>query len=99
MKELNEAENFGAIDADNDSLLYKSFEDHQAFDQILDHKSFLIVGRKGAGKTAIFKKLLTLHDPQIFTFGHTFSDYPWHHHAFQARVGIPDFDKYTHSWK
>ena len=28
-----------------------------------------------------------------------FSDYPWHYHERQARIGIPDFDKYTHSWK
>ena len=34
-----------------------------------------------------------------FCLGHTFSDYPWHHHDLQARVGIPDFDKFTHSWK
>ena len=59
----------------------------------------LIVGRKGSGKTAIFKRLLDIHEPEYFCFGHTFSDYPWHYHDKQARIGIPDFDKYTHSWK
>ncbi len=38
-------------------------------------------------------------EPDFFCFGHTFSDYPWHYHDKQARVGIPDYDKYTHSWK
>lgn len=99
MKPLAGAARFGAVDADNDELLLKSFEDHPAYLSLLDHQNFLVVGRKGAGKTAIFKKLLTIHDPSFFTFGHTFSDYPWHHHALQARVGIPDFDRYTHSWK
>lgn len=59
----------------------------------------MVVGRKGSGKTAIFKKLVHLKNPQIFTYGHTFSDYPWHYHDKQARIGIPDYDKYTHSWK
>ncbi len=99
MKALAEAVRFGAIDADNDDLLLKSFEDHPAFEALLTRERFLVVGRKGAGKTAIFKKLITIHASTFFTFGHTFSDYPWHHHALQARLDIPDFDRYTHSWK
>ncbi len=99
MKALAEADDFGAIDADNDDLLLESFEDHPAFTSLLKLDHFLVVGRKGAGKTAIFKKLITQHGAEFFSFGHTFSDYPWHHHALQARLGIPDFDKYTHSWK
>ncbi len=59
----------------------------------------MIIGKKGSGKTAIFKKLITTRAPDFFAYGHTFSDYPWHHHERQARIGIPDFDKYTHSWK
>jgi len=54
---------------------------------------------QGQGQTAIFKKLITTKEPGIFSYGHTFSDYPWHFHERQARIGIPDFDKYTHSWK
>lgn len=59
----------------------------------------MIIGKKGSGKTAIFKKLITTRAPDFFAYGHTFSDYPWHYHERQARIGIPDFDKYTHSWK
>jgi hypothetical protein len=99
MKDLLEINNFGAIDADNDDILYDCFEDHEAFIQLLEFKKFLIVGRKGSGKTAIFKKLLTMKSFNLFSFGHTFSDYPWHYHDRQARIGIPDHDKYTHSWK
>lgn len=99
MKPLIEVDSFGAIDADNDALLLETFADHEAYQSLLDRSRFLVVGKKGAGKTAIFKKLLTLHDYNTFTFGHTFSDYPWHYHEQQARTGIPDFDKFTHSWK
>ena len=99
MKNLLQVENFGSIDADSDDYLLDCFEDHEAFSDVLSFKKFLIVGRKGGGKTAIFKKLLTIKASDYFSVGHTFSDYPWHHHDVQARVGIPDYDKYTHSWK
>jgi len=99
MKSLVDVESFGGTDADNDDLLLKAFEDHEAYLDVLNLKRHLIVGRKGSGKTAIFKKLITTHEPDFFAYGHTFSDYPWHHHDRQARAGIPDFDKYTQSWK
>ena len=99
MRSLVEAQDFGAIDADNDQLLLDTFEDHEAFRDLLLRKQFLIVGKKGSGKTAIFKRVLNIKEPDVFTFGHTFSDYPWDYHAKQARIGIPDFDKFTHSWK
>ncbi|MDO9531476.1 MAG: hypothetical protein Q7O12_05020 [Deltaproteobacteria bacterium] len=99
MKPLSSIEQFGAIDADNDDLLSSCFEDHEAYLDLLSQKKFLILGRKGSGKTAIFKRMLTVRQYDFFCFGHTFSDYPWHYHDLQARIGIPNFDKFTHSWK
>ncbi len=99
MRNLLGTETFGAIDADNDDILFDCFEDHEAFIDLLNFKKFLIVGRKGSGKTSIFKKLLMTKEHDFFSFGHTFSDYPWYYHDKQARIGIPDYDKYTHSWK
>jgi len=99
MKQLADISKFGAIDADNDDILLDSFEDHQAFETLMSFDRFLIIGRKGSGKTAIYKKLLTTREHDFFCWGHTFADYPWHHHSLQARVGIPDYDKFTHSWK
>lgn len=99
MKSLLDVDHFGAIDADNDDLLLDCFEDHEAFLAVKNRARFLVVGRKGSGKTAIFKNMLQKAGHDYFCFGHTFSDYPWHHHDLQARVGIPDVDKFTHSWK
>jgi hypothetical protein len=79
--------------------LLRAFEDHEAYFDVLERRRHMIIGRKGSGKTAIFKKIITTRSPAFFSYGHTLSDYPWHHHELQARVGIPDFDKYTHSWK
>jgi hypothetical protein len=99
MRSLMDAPDFGAVDADNDQLLLRTFEDHEAFLDLVDMRRFLVIGKKGSGKTAIFKRVLTIHQHDVFTFGHTFSDYPWDYHARQARVDIPEFDKFTHSWK
>jgi hypothetical protein len=97
MKSIASVDHFGAIDADNDELLFTCFEDHEAYLDLLAQRKFLVIGRKGSGKTAIFKQMITARAPEFFCFGHTFSDYPWHHHDLQARIGIPDFDKFTHS--
>jgi len=99
MKPLLGVTTFGAIDADSDDILFDAFEEHEARDALLKFQRFLVIGRKGSGKTAIFKKLISTRESNFFSFGHTFSDYPWHHHSKQARTGIPDRDKYTHSWK
>ena len=99
MKSLANVESFGGTDADNDDILLQAFEDHEAYLDVLAFRRHMIIGKKGSGKTAIFKKLITTKEHDFFAFGHTFSDYPWHYHECQARVGIPDFDKYTQSWK
>lgn len=96
---MNSAVNFGGTDADNDDILLQAFEDHEASLDVLALRKHMIIGKKGSGKTAIFKKIITTKEPTIFSYGHTFSDYPWHYHERQARIGIPDFDKYTHAWK
>jgi hypothetical protein len=99
MKSLASVENFGGTDADNDDILLQAFEDHEAYLDVLALRRHMIIGKKGSGKTAIFKRMITIRSHDFFAYGHTFSDYPWHYHELQARVGIPDFDKYTHSWK
>src|ERR1039458_8974889 len=99
MRALKDVENFGGTDADNDDILLQAFEDHEAYVDIINLRRHMIIGKKGSGKSAIFKKIITTKSHDFFAYGHTFSDYPWHYRERQARVGIPDFDKYTHSWK
>jgi hypothetical protein len=98
-KQLTEISSFGAIDADADSLLRACFQDHDAYVSARDMQKFLVLGRKGSGKTAIYKKLITEKSSQIFSIGHTFDDYPWNHHDLQAEVGVPEERRYIHSWK
>lgn len=96
---LHEISNFGGIDADADALLRACFQDHPSYVSVRDLEKFLILGRKGSGKTAIFKRLLNDRSDDAFSFGHTFDDYPWHHHDLQAQAGVPEERRYIHSWK
>lgn len=99
MLEISEAENFGAIDADADTLLRDCFQDHPAYIAAKKNQKFLILGRKGSGKTAIFKRFLTERAPNEFSYGHSFNDYPWQHHDLQAQTGVPEERRFFHSWK
>lgn len=96
---LENVNTFGGIDADTDFLLEECFEDHEAYQKTKSHEKFLVLGRKGCGKTAIFRKYITTRTHDIFTFGHTFTEYPWHYHDKQAAVGVPEEQRYVHSWK
>lgn len=90
---------FGGIDADADDLLDQCFQDHEAYKDCISHAKPFIIGRKGSGKTAIFKKIIQTKSFSSFSFGHTFSDYPWHHHKLQELVGVPDELRYVQSWQ
>lgn len=92
-------ENFGGIAADVDALLRECFQDHPAYSAARHGERSLVVGRKGSGKTAIYQKLILEKSPTFFSFGHTFDDYPWHHHDLQAQAGVPEERRYVHSWK
>lgn len=97
--ELKDVKTFGGIDADTDSLLEGCFENHEAYQETKAHQRFLVLGRKGSGKTAIFRKYLSTRDPYVFSFGHTFTDYPWHYHDKQSSIGVPEEQRYVHSWR
>jgi len=90
---------FGGIDADADALLDECFEAHESYVDAVEHKRFLVLGRKGAGKTAIFRKLVRSREDSVFSIGHTFDDYPWHFHDRQAVAGVPAEERFVHSWK
>lgn len=99
MHSLASVENFGAIDADSDELLRDCFQDHPAYLDVRSIKRFLVLGRKGSGKTAIFKRLMVDSSGGAIATGHSFDDYPWAHHDLQAQSGVPDERRYVHSWR
>jgi len=99
MSILTSVDSFGGIDADTDQLLDACFETHDAYRAVLSHQKYLILGRKGSGKTAIFRKLIRANGSNVFSYGHTFSDYPWHYHDKQKKIGVPNEQCFLHSWE
>jgi hypothetical protein len=98
-QDLAAVPNFGAIDADADALLKECFQEHPAYLLARDRERFLVLGRKGAGKTAIYQRLIRTRAFNYFAYGHSFDDYPWTHHDLQAQAGVPEERRYVHSWK
>lgn len=90
---------FGAVDADNDDLLLDCFEDHEAYIAAKAHERYLVIGRKGSGKTAIFRKLVSENTYNKLSRGHSFSDYPWFHHDKQKKTGVPEAECFRYSWE
>lgn len=99
MRALVDVANFGSTDADSDDLLDLAFQSHEAYVEAIAHRKPLVVGRKGSGKTAIFRKIIRTRQHDVFAYGHTFSEYPWHHHNLQGMVGVPEEQRFTHSWR
>lgn len=99
VKQVCDIRNVGGIDADADDLLISCFQDNSVYQDIEAFEKYVVLGRKGAGKTSIYRKFLDESRDDLFAIGHTFSDYPWHYHDKQAKIGVPDHDKFTHSWK
>lgn len=96
---LDAVKNFGAVDADTDPLLDQSFENHPAYISAKTHDRYVIIGRKGSGKTAVFRRLTENTSYDSIGFGHVFSEYPWHHHAKQVAIGVPEEQCYLSSWE
>jgi hypothetical protein len=99
VKHLREVETFGGIDASSDSILLEAFEDHDAYKQAIKFSRPIIIGRKGSGKSAIFRKITADQQRDVRALGFTFSDYPWEHHGKQKQSGVPDEECYRESWK
>lgn len=70
--DLRELDGFGGIDADADALLASCFQDHPAYLDALGHRRFLVIGRKGSGKTAICRQLITRKQHDHFAYGYTY---------------------------
>ncbi|MCC6409380.1 MAG: hypothetical protein IT453_19635 [Planctomycetes bacterium] len=99
MKNLRAVGSFGGIDADTDALLDDCFQDHEAYAAAIKHERPLVLGRKGSGKTAIYRRIVGIHSHNAFALGHTFLEYPWHHHRLQELVGVPEESRYIQSWQ
>lgn len=100
---LAKIKEFGTIDAESDTLLADCFQAHPAFQMAVDpaDRHFLILGRKGAGKTAIYREMIALgeKEPGVFSVGYAKEDYPWHYHNKMIAPSAAEQERYIHSWR
>ena len=95
---------FGKVSAERDDLLVKYFYDNGVLDKVIDSpSSFLILGRKGAGKTAVFKYLAensSLHlNNKAILIPLSFENYNWNIHALLNNTEKAESLSYKQSWK
>lgn len=96
--------NFGKVSAERDDLLVKYFYDNGVLDGVIKSpSSFLVLGRKGAGKTAVFKYLsenrasfITETDVLIPL---SFEDYNWNIHSLLSNPDKAESLSFKQSWK
>ncbi|MEF7616971.1 hypothetical protein V4F39_23865 [Aquincola sp. MAHUQ-54] len=95
---------FGKVSAERDDLLSQYFYDNQVLSSVISSpSSFLILGRKGAGKTAVFQ-FLRDNRGTILTNGEiliplSFEDYNWSIHAILTNEAKAESLLYKQSWR
>ncbi len=101
MTALDKIESFGGVAAEYDDLLADFFIRTSAYQRIVKQERFIVVGRKGTGKTAIYRKLQQYADQEAgaCTVGLEFSDYPWGAHQEVANTLAAPVERFTESWR
>lgn len=89
-------ENFGTIDAESDKKLLQYFIESESLKKLTDYKKNIIIGRKGSGKTAIYKYLQSKEENT--SKGLLFRDYPWNVHDRFRNTTVTDKESYVNSW-
>ena len=89
---------FGRVDAEREDNLGDYFVETGALDKLVRGRKYLVLGRKGSGKTALFK----LATPE--KLGHEvialdYIDYPWEAHKLVQEAGMGAESAYVASWR
>jgi hypothetical protein len=92
---------FGRIDAESETQLADFFIRTLAYRRIIDVERFIVLGRKGTGKTAIYRALLqrAARFRTTHAIGLDFRAYPWQDHARAADPRAAHAEQYTESWQ
>lgn len=96
MNLLNSINDFGAIDAENDKRLGEYFYHTQVLDELFEYKRSIIIGRKGSGKTAIYKYMQSQKGDMFSPL--LFKDYPWKLHDRYKSAVVSARESYVNSW-
>lgn len=94
---LRDLASFGDVAAEDDAVL-DYFLTTNAVRQIAQNRIFLVLGRKGAGKTAIVRHFA---EGTTSTVSRALSlrGYPWNMHAQRIDRGASEIEAYVSSWR
>lgn len=96
MRKLFEVDNFGDVAAEEDAVL-SYFLKTPSVDAIESGKVMLVLGRKGAGKTALVRYFSQDTNPTAVALN--LRDYPWEIHKTRASAGTSEVESYVSSWR
>src|SRR5437016_1238863 len=89
---------FGRLDAEAETNLKTYFVDTGVLQKFRDGAKHYVLGRKGSGKTALFKSAT----PEVLrrdVIPIEFNDYPWETHKLIREGGLPSESAYVASWR
>src|SRR6266481_5869584 len=89
---------FGRVDAEREDKLADYFVDTGVLTKLITGRKYLVIGRKGAGKTALFK-LTTQDRLGRDVIALDFADYPWEAHKLIRESGLNPESAYVASWR
>lgn len=90
--------NFGRLDAESDENLEQYFVETGAVSRVAEGKS-LVLGRKGAGKTALFKHLKRSLNSTQTVVDLDLDGYYFKSHKRLVESGVDQSHSYTNAWK
>jgi hypothetical protein len=98
---LSQIREFGRIDAESEKQLGQFFLRTDAYQRIEDGRHIVVTGRKGTGKTAIYKTLIDRSDEfsNVLVTGLQFRNYPWGVHSDVNDQNAASVERYFNSWK
>lgn len=96
MNILENIENFGSIDAESDNKLIEYFYHSKIIELLLNYEKSIVIGRKGSGKTAIYKYIQ--HENEDAFSSLLFKDYPWKLHDKYCNTIVSQRESYVNSW-
>lgn len=91
-----------SVSAETDKELQKYFLSTPEVGKIINSKNWLLLGRKGTGKTAIYKYLENASPENINGFNSislNFKDYPWPVHKLYKESLAGELSAYQKSWR
>ena len=91
-----------SVSAETDTELQDYFFDTPEVQKIVNSKNWLLLGRKGTGKTAIYKYLEQVKPSDINDYhviSLNFKDYPWPAHKLYKEALSGELSAYQKSWR